>query len=149
MATAVDMGMQLGRRTWHWLRDEDQRLRRNAALALGVLLLLPSDGLGLYVCPFHLLTGHICPACGLTRSISSLLHGEFVMSVLYHPLGALVAAYLLLLILFNKNALVAVPSATRKRVTPFLIAAVVILVLGTWVLRLIHTPQILGGVDGV
>ena len=39
------------------------------------------------VCPFVLVTGFPCAGCGLTRSISYLLQGQFEKSISYHPLG--------------------------------------------------------------
>lgn len=55
--------------------------------ALGILWLLPDYGIGVDLCPFHLLTGLYCPLCGLTRSVISALHFNFELSFLYHPLG--------------------------------------------------------------
>jgi hypothetical protein len=44
------------------------------------------------VCPFRLLTGHRCPLCGLTRSVSSLLRGEMRRSFREHPAGPVLFA---------------------------------------------------------
>lgn len=55
--------------------------------ALGILWLLPDHGIGVDLCPFHLLTGLSCPLCGLTRSVISALHFNFELSFFYHPLG--------------------------------------------------------------
>ena len=66
--------------------------RRYQLLALAgliVLFLLPPDGVGMILCPLKNLGGLDCPSCGLTRSVSSLLHLEFGRSLSYHPLGAL------------------------------------------------------------
>lgn len=70
----------------------DLSARRYQLLALFVmvvLFLLPSDGIGMILCPLKNLSGLDCPSCGLTRSVSSLLHLEFGRSLSYHPLGAL------------------------------------------------------------
>ena len=40
-------------------------------------------------------TGHICPACGLTRSILALYKGHWELSRTYHPAGFVVLAALL------------------------------------------------------
>lgn len=71
------------------------RFRFPALLALVVLAGLPSDGIGVVLCPFYLLTDIPCPACGLTRSMSSLLHLEISKSLQFHPLGSLVLFFLL------------------------------------------------------
>lgn len=47
------------------------------------------------LCPFHQLGITFCPGCGLGRSVSHLLHGEFVRSFTVHPLGALAVVLLL------------------------------------------------------
>ena len=35
-------------------------------------------------CPFHLLTGWNCPACGLQRALHALLHGHFSQALSYN-----------------------------------------------------------------
>ena len=87
------------------LRTDTQRLRRNGALILLLLAVMPSAGLGIDLCPFHILTGVGCPLCGLSRSVSSLLHLEFALSLSYHPLGIAAAACLLYLVAFNRMPL--------------------------------------------
>lgn len=44
-------------------------------------------GIKLFTCPFLSLTGLPCPGCGLTRSCSCLLRGEFQQSIAFHPFG--------------------------------------------------------------
>jgi hypothetical protein len=43
------------------------------------------------LCPFRLLTGVPCPACGISRSVGALSAGDFSTSTSMHPLGILVA----------------------------------------------------------
>ena len=74
---------------------EEFRYRFPAVISLVVLAVLPSDGIGLVLCPFYLLTDIPCPACGLSRSMSSLLHFEINKSLVFHPLGSLVLFFLL------------------------------------------------------
>ena len=38
------------------------------------------------LCPFRIGTGHACPACGLSRSLFSLIRGDLGQSVRFHPL---------------------------------------------------------------
>ncbi|MCH9032723.1 MAG: DUF2752 domain-containing protein [candidate division Zixibacteria bacterium] len=61
--------------------------------AIVILAVLPSDGVGLSSCPSQKLFGLSCPACGLTRSISSALHFDLARSVDYHPLGVVVLLF--------------------------------------------------------
>ena len=126
--------VQLGRRSRAWWRDEDQRLRRNALIALAVLALLPSAGLGIYICPFHFLTGTICPACGLTRSMSSLLHGHVSTAFLYHPLGIVVLVWLSYVAFSGRSlpqAWSRLPATTRQ----LGVAGAIVGVLLIWLIR--------------
>jgi len=43
------------------------------------------------LCPFRLLTGVPCPACGISRSVGALSAGDFSTSTSIHPLGIFVA----------------------------------------------------------
>lgn len=78
------------------------RYRLPSLLAILALALLPSDGLGVSTCLFHHLFKLPCPACGLTRSMSSILNLEWTKSFFYHPLGGIVLIYLLTCLLTNK-----------------------------------------------
>ncbi|NIR69235.1 DUF2752 domain-containing protein [candidate division KSB1 bacterium] len=69
--------------------------RLPALLTLSVLAILPTDGFGIVLCPFYRLVDLMCPACGLTRSMSAFLHFEFSKSLGYHPLGSLTVLFLL------------------------------------------------------
>lgn len=48
-------------------------------------------------CLVKSLFGFDCPGCGITRSVSRALHLHFHEAFLYHPVGPLVAASLVLL----------------------------------------------------
>ncbi len=47
-----------------------------APLFLLLSIFLPTHGLGVDICLMHRLTHLSCPGCGLTRSITSMTHGE-------------------------------------------------------------------------
>jgi hypothetical protein len=57
----------------------------------GVLLYrFPPERYAIYpACPFHALTGWLCPGCGSTRALSALLHGEWLRAFAFNPLLAL------------------------------------------------------------
>jgi len=78
------------------------KYRFPAILGIMVLFALPSDGLGLSICWFQMIFDLPCPACGLTRSMSSLIHLELYKSLLYHPLSFLVLGYLFVLALTDQ-----------------------------------------------
>ena len=39
------------------------------------------------ICPFAILTGFACPACGMTRAVSLFFIGKFRLSLSLHPLA--------------------------------------------------------------
>ena len=42
---------------------------------------------GFVGCPFRAVTGYSCFGCGMTRASACFLHGDFLTSLTYHPLG--------------------------------------------------------------
>jgi len=58
--------------------------------------------IGPTLCTFRLLTGKPCPFCGTTRSLGSIFQGEFVKAWNYNPLGFIVLALFLILIVNPK-----------------------------------------------
>ena len=54
-----------------------------------------NDGLtnGPVICPFRLLFGIPCPACGTTRSICAITEGRFADAIALNPLGYLVITF--------------------------------------------------------
>jgi hypothetical protein len=78
----------------------------HALLLLGVLVMV---GVGLYLtpdpaghgthqqlglppCTIYYLTGRPCPSCGLTTSVSAILHGQFGLAWRANPTGFLIVA---------------------------------------------------------
>ena len=52
-----------------------------------VLCLFPPERYAFYpACPFHALTGWLCPGCGSTRALSAFLHGEMLRAFALNPL---------------------------------------------------------------
>jgi len=62
-------------------------------------LVMPPDGIGGTVCASYRVLGYPCPGCGLTRSVSSILHGNFEQAWGYHPMGYGVAFIFILMVL--------------------------------------------------
>jgi Protein of unknown function (DUF2752) len=83
-------------RSWHWTVligaatiiiagwMSDVTLDGTLALASDPSLKVP------VICPVRRFLGISCPACGLTRSVTHLLHGRFADSLQTHRLGWLV-----------------------------------------------------------
>jgi hypothetical protein len=77
------------------------RIAQVIALILLMLgMILPSGGMGIPLCMFKRVFSLPCPGCGLTRSVASVLHGDFLKSWSYHPLGIFFVGAALLLV-FN------------------------------------------------
>jgi len=58
------------------------------------------------LCPFRLLTGMLCPLCGITRGVSDVLHGDWLAAIRHHvlsPLAAVVMACVLILSLLGRS----------------------------------------------
>ena len=84
------------------LRSDNLTYRLPSLVALAILAVLPSRGIGIDLCPFHYLFGVIYPFCGLVRSMSSILHLEFSQSFMFHPLGGIFLVYLVKCAITNK-----------------------------------------------
>jgi hypothetical protein len=54
---------------------------------------LPAPGL----CIFKSVTGIPCPSCGSTRSVLSIVEGDFGQAMLYNPIGFILALMLVIL----------------------------------------------------
>lgn len=69
-----------------------------AAVPLGALCLCatvePRDRAGFVLCPFRLLTGLLCPFCGMTRAVASVIRFRWNEAIEYHVFGPLVASAL-------------------------------------------------------
>lgn len=66
-----------------------------AGLLAGIFL--PTQGLGFQACMLHKVTGLPCPGCGLTRSVTNILHGDFGLAWAYNPFGFMFAGLFVLL----------------------------------------------------
>ncbi len=49
-------------------------------------------------CPFLLLSGYQCPACGVQRAFHAFLHGEFCKSLSYNPFFVISVPYAILVL---------------------------------------------------
>ncbi|MEM8922886.1 MAG: DUF2752 domain-containing protein [Actinomycetota bacterium] len=55
------------------------------AAGLGLAYLVAPTTDGPVTCLLRMQTGHACPACGMTRALGRLVHGDLVGAVAYHP----------------------------------------------------------------
>lgn len=89
-------------------------------------------------CPFRLLTGFDCPACGNQRALHRLLHGRLAEAFLYNPFTFIVSPYV---------AAVAFTSLSNSRTAvrmrpvvqnPIVVRVFVALTVAWWIFR--NTP---------
>ena len=59
-----------------------------ASLAVAVCLFVagPAAELWMPACPFHALTGWLCPLCGSTRAVLALTRGDVMQAVSFNPI---------------------------------------------------------------
>ena len=88
------------------------------------------------ICPFRLVTGRPCPACGLTRSWSAATHLDVRESAAWHPLGI----PLLVGALAVSSGVFAAPSLESPATRRWMAAAAAIW-LATWAVRFVRPPD--------
>lgn len=88
--------------------------------------------LGLPPCTLYYLTGRPCPSCGLTTSVSALLHGNFALAWRANPFGLAIVAFSAGLFL---NSLMALVVRRSVRMKPSLVSWGVALFLLGWALH--------------
>lgn len=90
------------------------------------------------MCLSHSLFKVDCPACGLTRSLVSLAHGDVAGSWHFHRLGWLMMAAVLIQFPYRITALARKQDYPLGKTLPRLFGlALIVLLLGNWLLRLL------------
>ncbi|HET7718331.1 MAG TPA: DUF2752 domain-containing protein [Acidimicrobiales bacterium] len=67
-------------------------------------------------CPFHELTGLLCPLCGGTRAVLRLLDGDIVGSLGFHPLAVPLALVVVYVAVARRVAAVPLPASLPRAV---------------------------------
>jgi Protein of unknown function (DUF2752) len=92
------------------------RLRMLTAAAIGGVVMLlrifPPGESGWYpICPFHALTGLLCPLCGMTRALAALATGQWMAALRLNFLVAIGAPVLAMrLVWASANGAPAIPA---------------------------------------
>ena len=74
-------------------------LRVAGAAMLGIAAVRPAlPGTDIVLCPLRRATGVPCPFCGMTRAVTSAVHGDIGASLFFNPGGLLVIALAILLL---------------------------------------------------
>lgn len=111
-------------------------LRVLSASGLVLAAVIPPSAFddSLTICPFRLITGVPCPACGLVRSVVATMHGDAYDSLQLHPFGMVAVLVMITLALGLDRRFPAVTAVVLKRST---LSVVAVLWLGSWVARLV------------
>ena len=114
------------------------KYRLPAFLGLLFLLLMPSNGFDISACIFNSVLDIPCPACGLTRSMSSLLKFNILQGFTFHPLGFIALIYLIVTLITNQpNYIKSKFNNNFKAITiVFSFRFIVFLFLITWFIKL-------------
>ena len=86
-------------------------------------------------CPFHLLTGLDCPACGNQRALHHFLHGDWITAIKYNYFLAISVPYFLAVVVTtygNKKYILLVRHWVQH---PIVVGIFLVLSILWWVLR--------------
>lgn len=108
------------------------------ALAAVYYFVDPAHTVWMPKCPFRLLTGLDCPACGTQRALYALLHGAWSEALACNPFALISLLYLALVILTTLRT-PGERSALRYVQHPRTVRLYLLLIVGWWILR--NTPQ--------
>ena len=121
----------------------DTRRRAHLALAavvsgIGIISLIlykfPPEKFGFYPpCPFHEVTGLLCPGCGATRALAALVHGNITAAMQWN--GLFVVLLPVLFVYAAMGYLRAVRGLESLRVPTSAIATLLAISIGFGVLR--------------
>ena len=112
---------------------QKQYIRILSLLSVFVLVLIPSEGFDVTLCPMQNIFGLPCPACGITRSMSSLLILDIWHSFRYHPMGIIILAAIITALIVNQYDFLYI--RIYKNVSIY--HSLIVLFIITWLSRLI------------
>ncbi len=106
-----------------------------AALAAAYYFVDPATAVLMPKCPFKLVTGFDCPACGTQRAMHALLHGHWRQALAVNPFMVVSWPYLAAVIVATFGRWRWVPRWRAWVLHPATVWAYVILFCGWWILR--------------
>ena len=87
-----------------------RHLRVAGAAMLGIAAVRPAlPATDIVLCPLRRVTGVPCPFCGMTRAVTSAVHGDFAASLVFNPGGILLVVTAVLLLIAWRWRRVTVP----------------------------------------
>jgi len=123
-----------------WARWSYALLLLGVLVMVGVGLYLTPDPaghgthqqLGLPPCTIYYLTGRPCPSCGLTTSVSAILHGQFGLAWRANPMGFVIVAAAVVVAL---NSLLALLWGRSVRIENTRFTLLLLALLALWLLH--------------
>ena len=89
--SATGKGITFAGRNFNYLSAAGKVVGIEALIWIAALIFLaliePAESTHFIICPFSAMGIDFCPGCGLGRSVSYFLHGDFSTSLAVHPLG--------------------------------------------------------------
>ena len=110
-----------------------------ALFVLAYILALKPALTGLPLCGVKMFTGIDCPGCGLTRSIAYLTHGQIRRSIDYHPLGIVIALWLVYMLIGTALGFILgrpMPRLVSQKTADLLLIVFVAALFGQWLVKL-------------
>jgi len=123
-----------------WARWSHALLLVGVGVMVGLGLYLAPDPaghgthqqLGLPPCTIYYLTGRPCPSCGLTTSVSAIIHGQFALAWRANPIGFLIVAGAAAVAC---NSLIALVGGRSVRLENTRFTLLLLVLLGIWLLH--------------
>ena len=124
---------------WHNIRTNAYwNIFKLSACFFLIIILLYFTRIG---CPIKFITGISCPACGMTRAVLAILHGDMHTALNYHPLVLTLPVILISVIVYIVNNRRIKPSARLSRLLNCIFILSAVLFIAVYVLRMLNTAD--------
>jgi hypothetical protein len=111
-----------------------------ALFFIAYLLFLTPHVLNLPICAVKLFLGIDCPGCGLCHSIVFLIHGKVRHSIDFHPLGIIIAGWLVFLFIRTLVGIFlgkTLRPLLSQRAVDLLLVAFLVGLFGQWLVKIV------------
>ena len=92
-------------------------------------------------CPIKFITGISCPACGMTRAVLAILHGNIHTALNYHPLVLILPVLLISIIIYMVNNSRIKPYVWLNRLLNCIFILSAALFIAVYVLRMLNNAD--------
>ena len=125
--------------SWHNIRTSSYwNIFKLSACFFLIIILLYFTHIG---CPIKFITGISCPACGMTRAVLAILHGDTHAALNYHPLVLTLPVLLISVIVYIVNTRRIKPSVRLSRLLNCIFILSAVLFIAVYVLRMLNTTD--------